>query len=188
MTIWDFASDEDPHIAYCAAGDYITKETLAAITLLRAEIPKMRVRFVNIASLCSQGIGDVQCKAPSHDIEHYFTKDKKVVINFHGYPQTIKQILFDYGLDAERLTIHGYEERGSTTTAFDMFVRNRSDRYHLVMEAFEAAEKEKLITPKQREKLCAKYTQKLADHRAYIIEHGADPEEITNWTWKPRSS
>ncbi len=188
ISVWEFASDEDPHMVFCAVGDYLTKETLAAITIVRAEIPKMRVRFVNIASLSALGIGDAQCRVLPHDADYYFTNDKQVVINFHGYPQTIKQILFDYDLDTRRFTIHGYEEHGSTTTPFDMFVRNKTDRYHLAMEAFGAAEKEGLITVKEKEALVAQYEQKLSDHRAYIIERGADPDDITNWTWTPRSS
>ena len=128
------------------------------------------------------------CIRDRHDMDYYFTQDKHVVINFHGYPQTIKQILFDYNADATRFTIHGYEEHGSTTTPFDMFVRNFTDRYHLAMEAFVVAEREGLITVSHCEELVAKYEEKLRAHRAFVIEYGNDPEEITNWVWTPRSS
>lgn len=187
ISIWDFASDDDPHIVYAAVGDYLTKETLAALTIVRDEVPKMRIRFVNIATLSVLGLGSTQCRVLPHDVDYYFTPDKPVLLNFHGYPQTIKQILFDYGLTSTRFTIHGYEEHGSTTTPFDMHVRNRTDRYHLAIEAFTVAQSAGLLTTKKAASLIEKYEKKLTDHRAYAIENGADPEDINNWTWTPRS-
>lgn len=188
LSIWDFASDEDPHMVFGAVGDYLTKETLAAVNILHAEVEKLKIRFVNISSLSALGMGHEGCRVLPHDIDHYFTKDKQVLINFHGYPQTIKQILFDYGCDAVRFDVRGYEEHGSTTTPFDMFVRNRTDRYHLAIRGFETAEAEGVITAKQREALVEKYEQKLTYHRAYIVEHGEDPEEVSDWVWTARSS
>jgi xylulose-5-phosphate/fructose-6-phosphate phosphoketolase len=187
IAIWDFASDKDPHFVLCAVGDYLTKETLAALTIIREEIPEMRVRFVNIATLSALGIGNTQCRVLPHDFDYYFTANKPVLINFHGYPQTMKQMLFDYGVDGKRFQICGYEEHGSTTTQFDMHVRNRTDRYNLVIEALRVAELSGLITMKAAAERMHAYKQKLEEHRAYIIEHGTDPEDIINWTWTPRS-
>ncbi len=186
LSIWDFASDENPHMVYAAAGDYLTKETLAAITLVRQEIPKMRMRFINIATLSGAGIGEEEHRILPKNIDDYFTHDKSVCINFHGYPQTLKQILFDYGASSARFTIHGYEEHGSTTTPFDMQVRNKTDRFHLAMDGFRAAAKEGVISAKKRDALLKKYEEILTKHRAYIIETGNDPDDITNWTWSPR--
>jgi len=188
ISIWDFASDPNPHLVLSAVGDYLTKETLAALTIIRHEVPKLRLRFVNIATLSALGLGGTTCRVLPHDLDHYFTKDKPVLLNFHGYPQTIKQILFDYGVESSRFTVRGYEEHGSTTTPFDMFVRNRTDRYHLAIDAFRVAEAEGILTPKKAEKLIAIYEAKLRDHRIYAMEHGVDPEDINNWTWTPRSS
>ncbi len=188
ISIWDFVSDKDPHIVFSAAGDYLTKETLAAVTIVREEIPEMRMRFVNIVSLSAYGLGNTKTNVVPHDIDYYFTNDKHVIINFHGYPQTIKQILFDYGCNVSRFTVHGYEEQGSTTTPFDMFVRNKTDRYHLAMEAFAVAEKEGLITVKQKDALVARYTEMLMKHRMYVAENGTDPQGITDWKWTPRLS
>jgi xylulose-5-phosphate/fructose-6-phosphate phosphoketolase len=187
INIWDFASEEDPHMIFSAVGDYLTKETLAALSVIKEEIPKMRLRFVNITSLSALGMGHTGCKILRHDIDYYFTEDKPVLINFHGYPQTMKQILFDYGVSGNRFSIHGYEESGSTTTPFDMMVRNRVDRFSLAMEAFAEAEEQGLITVAQKNELVKKYEEKLSAHRAFIVENGDDPEEITNWKWKQRS-
>lgn len=187
VNIWEFASDDDPHFVYSAAGDYVTKETMAAISIVKNEIPDMRLRFVNISSLSALGMGDSGCRILRHDLNYYFTPDKPVLLNFHGYPQTIKQVLFDYNADAERFDVHGYVESGSTTTPFDMMVRNQTDRYHLAMKAFQVAEDAGLITVANKEKLITKYEGKLTAHREYAIEHGADPADIADWVWEPRS-
>lgn len=188
INVWEFASDDDPHMVFSAVGDYLTEETLAALNVIHSEIPQMRLRFVNITSLSALGMGHTGCKVLRYDIDYYFTPDKPVLINFHGYPQTIKQVLFDYGVSGDRVAVHGYQESGSTTTPFDMMVRNKVDRFSLAIEAFVAAEAQGLITVAQKNKLVKKYEEKLADHRAYIVERGADPEEITGWVWQQRSS
>ena len=63
-------------------------------------------------------------------------KDKPVVFNFHGYPQTVKSVLFNYAVDSTRFDVRGYKEIGSTTTPFDMHVRNETSRYDLAIAAF----------------------------------------------------
>ena len=186
VAIWDFASDEDPHMVFAAAGDYPTLEALAAISLVRQMVPAMRMRFVNISSLSALGIGNSSCRVLRHDFKHYFTEEQPVLVNFHGYPQTMKQVLFDYAQNPDRFIVHGYEESGSTTTPFDMMVRNRVDRYHLAMEAFAKAAEQNVITETEAQKLISSFQEKLAEHRAYVIEHGEDLEEITNWVWQQR--
>jgi xylulose-5-phosphate/fructose-6-phosphate phosphoketolase len=187
IAIWDFASDEDPHMVYASAGDYPTQETLAAISIVRREIPAFRMRYVNINALCGGGLGNSTHKLQRHEFSDYFTSDRPIRINFHGYPQTMKQLLFDYGCDSSRVTVHGYEESGSTTTAFDMMVRNRVDRFHLAMEAFAIAEDMSVISATEAKRLREVYEESLAEHRAYIIKNGDDPEAITNWSWESRS-
>lgn len=186
VAIWKFASDEDPHIVFSAAGDSTTLESLAAMSLVRKHVPEMRMRFVNISSLSALGIGNSNCRVLRHDFKYYFTEDKPVIINFHGYPQTIKQMLFDYAQHPERFMVHGHEENDSTTTPFDMMVRNRVDRFHLAMEAFAKAAEEGIITDIEAHDLISEFQEKITNHREYIIEHGEDLEEITNWTWEQR--
>lgn len=187
VSIWDFASDVDPHVVFSAAGDYPTLEALAAMSLVRQHVPGLRMRFVNITSLSALGIGNSQCRVLRHEFTHYFTHEQPVIVNFHGYPQTIKQVLFDYEQHPQRFTIHGYEESGSTTTPFDMMVRNRVDRFHLAMEAFAHAATQGVITEAEAQEHIASFQERLAEHRAYAIEYGDDPEEITNWVWEQRS-
>lgn len=187
ISIWDFASDENPDFVLCAAGDYLTKETLAAIEILYKEVPELRTRFVNISSLSALGMGHNGCRVLPHDINHYFTEDKPVLVNFHGYPQTLKQILFDYGCDAERFDVRGYLEEGSTTTPYDMMIRNKTDRWSLVLRGFEAAKDNGVIAEDRYNQLVALYQQHFVDHKTYILEHGDDPVEIRDWVWTGRS-
>lgn len=143
------------------------------------------MRYVNINALSGGELVTRSTSSCDTNLEDYLPKINRG-LNFHGYPQTIEQVLFDYGGDATRFTVHGYEESGSTTTAFDMMVRNHVDRYHLAMEAFAIAEDARVITAQEAERLRDIYQEKLESHRAYIIEHGDDPLEITNWTWHSR--
>lgn len=186
ISIWDFASDVDPQIILSAAGDYLTLEALAAMSLVRKFAPAVRMRFVNITSLSALGMGNTGCRVLRHDFEHYFTKEKPVIINFHGYPQTIKQVLFDYVQHPERFTIHGYEEGGLTTTPFDMMVRNRVDRFHLAMDVFAKAAEQGIIPEEEARELISSFQEKLNEQRLYAIEHGEDLLEITNWVWEQR--
>jgi xylulose-5-phosphate/fructose-6-phosphate phosphoketolase len=186
VAVWNFASDEDPHIVFASAGDYPTQEVLAAISILRSELPELRMRMVNISSLSGDGIGNSGSILTQKSFISYFTKDKPIIINFHGYPQTMKQVLFDYGCTAKRVFVHGYEETGSTTTAFDMMVRNRVDRYHLAMQAISLAKEAKVIEDKVAASLIDRLQERLAEHRVYIVENGDDPLEITNWVWHSR--
>jgi xylulose-5-phosphate/fructose-6-phosphate phosphoketolase len=186
VSIWNFASDNDPHMVFAAAGDYPTQEVLAAISLIRTKIPAFRMRFVNIVSLSSLGIGHSDRKINKHHFNDYFTEDKPIRINFHGYPQTLKQILFDYGVTASRIEIYGYQEMGSTTTAFDMMVRNKVDRYHLAMEAFSIAEDMQIISAAVAKELRDEFIRELEEHKDFIIKNGDDPEAITNWSWRLR--
>lgn len=187
LAIWDFASDDDPHMVFASAGDYPTQEVLAAISLVRKAIPAFRMRYVNIISLSGFGVGHADNEITKHHFYDYFTEDKPIRINFHGYPQTIKQILFDYGCTNDRVKVHGYEEVGSTTTAFDMMVRNHVDRFSLAIEAFAVAEDARVISASEAKKLRDECLNKLQDHKEYIMKYGDDPLDITNWSWQSRS-
>lgn len=183
LAIWNFASDENPDIVLSGVGEYLTKEALAAITIIRAEAPEIKIRFVNIMELTSLGIGRVGLTRDNHFFEDYFTHDKPVVFNFHGYPQTLKQILFDKQDGTKRFSVHGYREHGSTTTPFDMHVRNGTSRYHLAKEVFHKMAEAGVLEKNKAADLDRKYADKLEAHGKYIREFGLDPEEIENWVW-----
>jgi len=181
---WNFASDDNPDIVMLGIGDYPTKEVLAAISLTKRELPELRLRCVNVMSLTSCGLGQGGTCVSQAEFDRQFTTDKPVICNFHGYPETIKSILWGYADDPKRFTIHGYIESGSTTTPFDMHVRNKTSRYHLAMEIFARAAEVGKISAEQAQQLSATYQQKIDDNTAYIKIHGVDTPEIDAWIWK----
>lgn len=180
---WGFASDDDPDLILAGIGDYTTKEIMAAVDIVKSERADMRLRVVNISSLTSCGLGQGgKCVTPD-EFNRQFTHDKPVICNFTGYPETLKAILFDYIDNPKRFSVHGYIESGSTTTPFDMHVRNATSRYHLAIEAFEKLAFIGKLQHEEAGALIAKYQQKIYDNTAYIKEHGVDIPEIDAWQW-----
>ena len=184
VMIWDFASDPDPDIVFASVGDYLTKESLAAITILKEDAPEIAIRFVNVLELTALGIGSSECRVAFSAFDDYFTPDKPVIVNFHGYPETMKQVLFDQPTAHDRFHVHGYLENGSTTTPFDMQVRNETSRYHLAREALLLLAKRGVFPASRAAELDEKYRALLDEHRAFIKIHGVDPEFISAWQWK----
>ncbi len=182
FAIWGFASDENPDIVFSSMGDYVTKEMLAAIQLLKQDIPTLKIRYVNNIKLSSDGFAKLFVAPADQNFDYFYTKDKPVIFNFHGYPQTLKQMLFDYPGNVNRIKINGYIENGSTTTPFDMQIRNKTSRYDLIIQTLELVSDEAVI-PERKQALISKYQKKLQDHRAFIIKNGIDPDEIETWTW-----
>ncbi|TKB53026.1 phosphoketolase family protein [Ferrimonas aestuarii] len=179
---WDFASDENPDVVLASCGDYVTQECMAALVIIRELLPKLKVRFVNISELTSDGVGSLKYGQNPTLLDEFFTEDKGVVINYHGYPNTIHKLLFNYP-GIKRCRVKGYVEEGSTTTPFDMGVRNGTSRYHLVIDMAYKAFQQGVITDAQHVEITTDMLQKLVDHRNYIKEFGVDPKEITDWVW-----
>lgn len=188
LMTWQFASDADPDIVLAGAGDYPMKEVMAAIDLIKREWPDIRIRCVNISSLTSCGLGRGGLCVPKVGFEEEFTPDKPVICNFHGYPETLKAILFNYTNNPERFDIRGYIESGSTTTPFDMHVRNKTSRYHLLIAVFERLGSAGRLPFEEAQHIIAKYQQKIDDNTAYIKVHGVDVPEIDAWVWPARAS
>lgn len=183
IATWDFASDDDPDVVMVGIGDYPVKEVMAAIDIVKNEQPEVRIRCVNVSSLSSNGLGQGGDRVSQEEFESYFTTDKPVIVNFHGYPETLESIFYDYGATPRRFTIRGYVENGSTTTPFDMHVRNQTSRYHLAIEAFQRLANEGRIPADEAQALVDKYNQKIDENTAYIKEHGVDIPEIDAWVW-----
>lgn len=175
--IWPELSDDDPDVVLVAAGDYVLSEAVQARELIKQELPDVRVRFVYVSSLTCGAIGHHDYQLDQAEFEQIFTADRPIIFNFHGYPETIKAILFNY-LTTNRASIHGYREQGSTTTPFDMMVRNQTSRWHLLMATVEAFAKTGQLSTDKRDQIFAKYHQKITEHIDYIKQHGADLPEI----------
>jgi predicted CoA-binding protein len=182
LSVWDFASDKNPDVVVVGIGDYVTKEAMAAVEIIKKKIPDLRIRFVNMLRLQAACSCEDEYHPQIPDAEKYFTVDKPVLVNFHGYPETMKSIFFNLK-NPSRFSVHGYIEEGGTTTPFDMQVRNRTDRYHLALELAAEAFKAHVIDEETHDQIAAEFTNALSAHRDYIIENGSDPEDIENWQW-----
>jgi xylulose-5-phosphate/fructose-6-phosphate phosphoketolase len=187
---WEFASDSNPDVILAGIGDYPMKEVIATISLVKKEWPDARLRCVNINSLTSgrhsHGIGRSGDFVTDDEFNRHFTSDKPVLINFHGYPETIKSILYDYNVDPSRFDVRGYIEHGSTTTPFDMQARNLTSRYHLLMAVFEKLAATNKIPKELAQKIIDKYQKKLTENKEYAKIHGSDLPEINSWVWDIR--
>lgn len=164
-SVLDFISnDGEPDYVLAGAGDIVSCEAIYAAEILRTDLPEKKFRVVNIAALSYNAIGTTENKLKKSVFDQMFTKDRPIIANFHGYPETLRQILTHYA-DPKRLYVHGFMEHGSTTTPFEMLSVNSASRFHL---AIDVAKLEK------RDDLVQKYEKMLAKNSAYAREHGVD--------------
>lgn len=184
IALWDFVSDPKPELVIAGAGGDTTQEALSGLSLVREAFPEIAVRFLNILEMTAIGVADPRSQTTQSDFDAYFTKEKPVFINYHGYPGDMKHLLFDSTDRTDRFTVRGYEENGSTTSPFDMHVRNRTSRFHILQWASEQLLERGLITKREARKVRLDVEKILKEHRAYIIEHGDDPDFIKHWTWQ----
>lgn len=183
---WRWASThdgEDPEIILAGCGDNLTLEVMAAAQILREDVPDWRVRVVNVTDLMVLGIPQ---KYP-HGLDEgrfqrLFPLDCPVIFNFHGYTAAIKQLIFERPQD-ERFDINGYREEGTTTTPFDMQVRNRTSRYHVVIQAAQKIAARNPAVAARAEEVVRTYERKLSEHHRFIDTNGIDPPEIAEWRW-----
>jgi len=180
--IWQWASSDqhgEPDVVMACCGDVPTLETLAAVSILRDRLPKLRVRVVNVVDLMKlqpqsehpHGLTDV-------DFDGLFTKDKPIIFAFHGYPWLIHRLTYRR-TNHHNIHVRGYKEEGTVTTPFDMTVLNDLDRFHLVMDTIDRvpqAGDEGVYLKQQLE-------DKLVEHRHYITRNGQDMPEVRNWVW-----
>jgi xylulose-5-phosphate/fructose-6-phosphate phosphoketolase len=180
-SIWEWAGTggEDPDVVLAAAGDVPTQEILAAAWLLRRDLPELRVRVVNVVDLLTLESHRDQSHGLDEDaFIELFTAAAPVVFAFHGYPRVIHELIYRRP-GASRFHVRGYNEEGTTTTPFDMVVRNELSRYQLAIEALRRASRLRSVAGQ----LIDQYREQLAAHATYIQVHGDDPPEIRDWRW-----
>ncbi|MCA1646208.1 MAG: phosphoketolase family protein [Chloroflexi bacterium] len=178
--IWEWASTDagvEPDVVMACAGDVPTLEILAAVDLLLEHFADLKVRVVNVVDLMRllpeeehpHGLSD-------RDFDWLFTTNRPVVFAYHGYPWLIHRLTYRRSNHAN-LHVRGYKEEGTTTTPFDMVVRNDLDRFHLAIDVIDRVPRLTAIGAHAKQA----FRNRLIDHRRYIEQYGDDPPEIRDW-------
>jgi len=181
--IWKWASNDDgnPDVVMACAGDVPTLETLAAVSLLRAQVPELRIRVVNVIDLMALQPSSVHPHGLNDaEFDETFTTDCPIVFAFHGYPWLIHRLTYRRASHSH-LHVRGYIEEGTTTTPFDMTVLNGLDRYHLALAVI--ARVERIRDTDSARRMAASLEAKLAEHQDYICTNGEDMPEVQQWRW-----
>ena len=178
---WDWASNDegDPDVVMACCGDIPTLETLAAVDILRRELPSLKVRVVNVVDLMRlepesehpHGLSDTE-------FDTLFTKDRPVIFAYHGYPWLIHRLTYRRTNHAN-MHVRGYKEEGTTTTPFDMVMLNDLDRFHLVMDVIDRIPSLGSHAVSLRQRM----QDERVKARAYTRAEGDDDPEIRDWTW-----
>jgi xylulose-5-phosphate/fructose-6-phosphate phosphoketolase len=186
--IWKWASsdgdsDAGPDLVMACCGDTPTLETLAAVTILRAHLPHLRVRVINVIDLTTLHTPDEHPRGlRDSDYDALFTRDRPIIFAFHGYRGLVHQLV--HGRANRTMSVHGYREEGTITTPFDIRVQNRIDRFNLVIDAVthlpETGSRGAWLVQTMRDRLAA--------HARYIVTEGKDLPEIVDWRWSDAAS
>ncbi|MEO5685525.1 MAG: phosphoketolase family protein [Chitinophagaceae bacterium] len=180
--VWQWASNDqgiEPDIIMACCGDVPTLETMAAVSILKEQLPELKIRVVNVVDLMKlqphtehpHGLTDI-------DFDELFTRDKPVIFAFHAYPWLVHRLTYRR-TNHDNIHVRGYKEEGTITTAFDMTVLNDLDRFHLVIDAIDRLPQ----TGNKGIYLKEQLRDKLLEHREYICKYGQDMPEIRNWKW-----
>ncbi|MEU1782720.1 phosphoketolase family protein [Streptomyces abikoensis] len=180
---WAWAGTEDgtrePDAVLACAGDVPTQEVLAAAQLLRRHLPGLTLRVVNVVDLARLLPTEEHPHGmPDREYDALFTTDKPVIFAYHGYPWLIHRLAYRRAGHAN-LHVRGYKEIGTTTTPFDMVVRNDLDRYRLVMDVIDRVPGLAVRATGVRQAMEDARTR----HHTWIREHGTDMPEVADWTW-----
>jgi xylulose-5-phosphate/fructose-6-phosphate phosphoketolase len=181
--IWEWASNDkgtEPDVVMACAGDVPTIETLAAVDLLHHYAPDLKIRVVNVVDLMTLEPKEEHPHGLSeYEFDTLFTTDKPIIFAYHGYPFLIHRLTYRRK-NHKNLHVRGYKEEGTTTTPFDMLVRNDMDRFHLVHDVIDRVPKLGYLAAYVSQEM----RDRLIEHKQYIIKHGQDMPEIVDWRWQ----
>ena len=179
--IWQWASNDrgvEPDVIMACCGDTPTLETLAAVSILRQELPELKIRVVNVVDLMKlQPHTEHPHGLTDEEYDGLFTKDKPIIFAYHGYPTLVHELT--YRRHNRNLHVRGYKEEGTITTPFDMRVLNDIDRFDLVIDTVRRLPQ----LGNRGAYLVQKMQDKLVEHRQYIRDNGVDLPEVRSWKW-----
>ena len=177
------ANDQEPDVVMACAGDVPTLEALAAVMLLRNDVPGIRIRVVNVVDLMAlQPPSEHPHGLDDRDFDALFTTDRPVIFAFHGYPSLVHRLTYRRH-NHDNIHVRGFKEEGTTTTPFDMVVLNNLDRYQLALDAVRRIPR----LAGEVERATARYWTRIGRHKLYIAEHGDDLPEVRDWRWLGRA-
>lgn len=182
LSKWEFASNDNKgvDIVLVSIGDAPTLENIAAVSILRNYLPDIKIRFINVVDLMKL---EPSTKHPhgltNTEYNKLFTKDKPIIFNYHGYPTLIHELTYER--ENKNISVHGYIEEGTITTAFDMRVKNEIDRYHIVIDIINNLD---IAKTREGKKIIKLMEEKLKYHESYIREYGIDMEEVRLFKWE----
>ncbi|MGW1002689.1 phosphoketolase family protein [Streptomyces sp. NPDC002520] len=180
--IWEWASTDnggEPDVVLACAGDVPTLEVLAAAQLLRRHLPDLAVRVVNVVDMTRlMPRGEHPHGMRDFEYDGLFTTDKPVIFAYHGYPWLIHRLAYSRA-GHHNLHVRGYKESGTTTTPFDMVVRNDLDRFRLVMDVIDRVPGLAVRAAPVRQAMADARTR----HHTWIRAHGTDMPEVAEWSW-----
>ena len=182
LSKWNFASNDNKgvDIVLVSIGDAPTLENIAAVSILRNYLPDIKIRFINVVDLMKL---EPSTKHPhgltNTEYNKLFTKDKPIIFNYHGYPTLIHELTYER--ENKNMSVHGYIEEGTITTAFDMRVKNEIDRYHIVIDIINHLD---IAKTREGKKIIKLMEEKLKYHESYIREYGIDMEEVRLFKWE----
>jgi xylulose-5-phosphate/fructose-6-phosphate phosphoketolase len=180
--IWEWAGTEDggdPDVVLACAGDAPTLEVMAAASLLREHRPQLRVRVVNVVDLMRlQPHSEHPHGMTDPEFDALFTTDRPVIFAYHGYPWLIHRLTYRR-TNHHNIHVRGYKEEGTTTTPFDMLVRNDMDRFQLVIDVLDRVPDPGSNTALLRQRMADLHTR----HHRWIRTYGEDLPEVRDWAW-----
>ncbi len=180
--IWEWASNDkgsEPDVVMACCGDIPTLETLAAVDLLRSQVPDLKIRVINVVNLMKlQPPSEHPHGLSDKDFDALFTTNKPIIFAFHGYPWLIHRLTYRR-TNHDNLHVRGYKEEGTTTTPFDMVVMNDLDRFGLVGDVVDRVPKLGASAAYVKQYM----RDKRSEHKEYIAHYGDDMPEIRDWVW-----
>lgn len=182
LSKWNFASNDNKgvDIVLVSIGDAPTLENMAAVSIIRSYLPDIKIRFINVVDLMKL---EPSTKHPhgltNTEYNKLFTKDKPIIFNYHGYPTLIHELTYER--ENKNISVRGYIEEGTITTAFDMRVKNEIDRYHIVIDIINHLD---IAKTREGKKIIKLMEEKLKYHESYIREYGIDMEEVRLFKWE----